>query len=205
MVQGKKTVRKPKRITLQYLISNELPIWVINNTGKVGTSDPAIVTLQVGHGDDWDSIKIPPGRDPVCLTDWLDPISIRSCKDLFKLVRQRVLLVQDPEKAEEYYDENEERRKVMEDKLNKYMSSVPEEDDVFVPKAPEASSQVLNPKIDSICMRARHGAIKERDALERLMEQESAFKEADYEYLLKNGHFEGVKKWAKEKLNGLHA
>lgn len=198
MVQGRKTAKTKRRLTLQHLLKEELPVWVVNKTGEVGTQEPAIVSIQVGSGDNWSSIKIPPGRDPVCITDWVDPVSLRSCRDLFTLVRKGILELKDPDKAEEYYEINDERKRIMDEKLEKYMSEKKEEE-LPTPR-PAESSQVLNPKIDSICMRAREGAIKERDALERLVEQESVLKEADYEYLLRNGVFESVKKWAKEHL-----
>lgn len=194
-----KNVGNPKRITLQYLLKEDMPVWVRNNTGsKEDDQEPGIVTLQVGAGDNIGSVVIPPGDDPVCITDQVDPHSLRSCRDLFQCIRAEGLELLDPAKAEEYYAENAERRDIVKQKIDRYIRG--EKDDVNIPGEITDQGITVHPKVGDICQKAKHEIFSERDALEKLMEQSKVFSEADYQYLLSNGHYKAVKSWAKEQL-----
>ena len=52
-------------------------------------------------------------------------------------------------------------------------------------------------------MKARHAAITEHEALERVMEQAEALNADDLNYLANNGHYVGIKRWAKQRLEEL--
>jgi hypothetical protein len=194
-----KAKQRPKTITLQYLLKEDLPVWVRNNTGdRESGQDPGVISIQVGTGDSIGRVVIPPGSEPVCITDQVDPVSLRACRDLFQLIRAEALELLDPANAEEYYEANEERRAAMNAKISKYMKGTKEE--VTLPKEVEDRGVSLHPKVGDICLKAKGEILSERDALERLIEQSKVLTEGDYQYIASNGHYKGVKAWAKEQL-----
>lgn len=197
MVQ--KARQMPKRLSLSYLINNDLPVWVRNNTGDPVTGEePMVIVLQAGSGNSAAQVVIPPGDDPVCITDQVDPGSLKSFRDLFTAVRKKALDLLSPENAEQYYIDNEERRIATAEKIDKYLSGKQEE--VMIPKEVERQTVTIQPKVGEICLRARHEASSARDTLESLIELSKILGEADYQYVMANGHYEGVKRWAKEQL-----
>jgi hypothetical protein len=199
MVQVQKKP-KTKRLNLRALFEDRKPIWVANTTGtensRYGRSGNVI--LQVGQGNQTDRLTIPPGGDPVCLSDQVDYDSLKSCNDLFKSLRAETLELLDPEKAEEYYSKHEGRRDAVNKKMDDLMSEARTSDS---PKEEVSSSVVsVNPRVTDICLRLKHKAITEREALERLIESEGMFGLDDYNYLFTNGRKKSIKKWAKEKM-----
>lgn len=200
MVQSK--TKKPKRITLQWLIKNDEPVWVRNRTGDESSKHPpGLIAMQVGWGDSIGKVIIPPGDDPVCITDQVDPNSLKGCRDLFECIRRGGLELLDPDKAEEYYEKNEERRQVMEDKINDYLSG--KQDDVEQRTVQGQVASKVHPQVGDICQKARFNASNERQTLERCIEQSKGFGEEDFRYLSANGHFKSVKRWAEEQLASL--
>lgn len=200
MNTGTKVSTRPKVLTLHYLLKEDLPIWVRNKTGTPGVSSkPGFITLQVGSGNNMGRVVVPPGDDPICLTDQIDPASLRSCRDLHSLVNASALELLDPDNADGYYEKNAERKQVVEDKISKYLRG--EKNPVDVPKTIEFSSGALHPKLGDLCLKAKHNVLSERDMLEDLFEQAKAFGEVDYQYLINNGVYDGVRTWAREQLN----
>jgi len=191
---------KTHRITLQNLIAEGSEIWVMNRSGKITGKEAGNIVLQVGSGNMIDTVMIPPGKDPVCLTDQVTPKLLSDCMDLFKLVRSGALELLDPENAEAYYTKNQARKDIVEKKINKFIKMQPE--NTVVKKASSANVEI-NSKIGDICLKAKHAALSEHEALERLMEQESVLKMDDYNYLMMNGVYGGVKRWAKDQQNAL--
>lgn len=195
-----KKTKKPKRLTLQRLIKDGESIWVRNKTGdKDSKHPPGLISMQVGWGDSIGRVVIPPGDDPVCITDQVDPNSLKSCRDLFECIRRGGLELLDPDKAEDYYERNEERKKIMDEKINDYLSG--KQDDVSLPgEVQRTNVGSLHPQIGDICQKARHNAAGERQTLERLIEQAKVFGEEDFRYVASNGHYKSVKRWAEEQL-----
>jgi len=202
MVTKEKKVKtaRARRLTLQNLLAEGAEIWVTNRSGELTGREAGNIVLQVGSGNMIDTVIIPPGKDPVCLTDQVTPKLLADCMDLFKLVRAEALGLLDPENAEEYYSKNKSRAKIVEDKINKFINMKPE--DVVAKKASSANVEI-NPKIGDICLKAKHAALSEHEALERLLEQEAVLKLDDYNYLMMNGVYAGVKRWAKNQQNAL--
>jgi len=192
------TMRSPRarRLTLQNLLAEGAEIWVMNRSGELTGKDAGNIMMQVGTGNMIDPIVIPPGKDPVCLTDQVTPKLLRDCMDLFKLVKSGALELLDPVNAEEYYDKNQARKSIVDGKIDKFMHRKEEAVDM---KKVAATTIEINAKIGDICLKAKHAAISERDALERLMEQEAVLKLDDYNYLVMNGVYDGVKRWAKNQ------
>ena len=65
---------KFKRLSLQELFKQQAPIWVRNLTGGKSSKfhRPGMVTIQVGHGDMIERVTVPPGADPVCLSEMVN-------------------------------------------------------------------------------------------------------------------------------------
>lgn len=199
MSQEQKTSKK--RLTLRELINKGQPVWVLNKTGENGKGKyPGNVVFQVGSGDNIGTVAVPPGDDPICITDQIDGDSLKTCRDLFNLVNTGYLELLDPENVEEYYDKNAQRKKIVEDKINRVKENIP--DNVPLPKSADAKliEDVMNPKVGAICRSAKRKEISERDALEGLIEQSRTFTAVEYNYIAINGQYEALKKWAKERL-----
>jgi hypothetical protein len=206
MEKREKRVKK-KRLTLRRLIKDGEEIWVRNATGDAENDvNPGIVVFQVGKGAYIDKVSIPPGDDPVCITDQVDPESLQGCTDLFKLVNSGALDLLEPEYAEEYYEANETRREAVAKKIKKFVNRTVEKPIVEEKfpgekkKQKARNTKKVHPKVENICLQAKHQKISETDALEALLEQSKVFKESDYAYLMQKGKFESVKSWAKEQL-----
>jgi hypothetical protein len=197
-----KTVKtaRARRLTLQNLLAEGAEIWVTNRSGELTGKEAGNIVLQVGQGNMIDTVVIPPGKDPVCLTDQVTPKLLADCMDLFKLVRSEALALCDPENADDYYENNQTRKKIVDDKISKFINMKPE--DVAV-KKPSSANVEINAKIGDICLKAKHAAISEHEALESLMEQESVLHLDDYNYLMMNGVYAGVKRWAKNQQSAL--
>lgn len=219
------SVTKPKRVTLQYLLKHDLPIWVINHGSK---GESGQVVLQLGNKDNWKGITLPPGNDPICVSDLAPTEMLRSCFDLNRAIDSGSLELLDPDKAEEYYTHNEDRRRIMQEKLTKYMykqhDNVPEpkqirygDDDVLSDRGsrrfredgmPVEASQTRQkftqsgpkPKVGDLCQRASFEAIDERQMFEALLEISSSLTPVDLDYIEKNGKFDSVRRWAKDLL-----
>jgi len=196
------TSQRGRRLTLQNLLAAGSEIWVRNNSGKLTGRDAGNIVVQVGDGNMIDIVVIPPGNDPVCLTDQVTPKLLAECMDLFKLVKSGALEILDPVNANDYYDQNQERKKIVEDKINNLLTQKRDEDTSGARPKPKLAAQTtihVNQKVGDICLKAKHAAISEQEALERMFEQESVLTLDDYNYIMMNGVFNGVKSWAKEQ------
>lgn len=229
-----KKVSAPKlqRLTLHKLFSSNEEIWVRNKTGSAGHGREAgNIVMQVGSGAHIDIIAVPPGNDPVCLTDQATHEMLRNCMDLVKHINNGALELLDPSAAESYYTKNKERKEAVEAKikrlLNKEREDVPApkrvdgfSDEELRPVSKQKKSKILDemnpgdkrrqtvlhnvhPKVNDVCLKAKHGAITEHDALETLMEQAPTLTEQDYQYVIHNAAFAGLKRWAKQQFNKL--
>lgn len=202
--------RIEKRLTLRRLIDGNEEIWVRNRSAEITQKSACNVVFQVGHGDVIDLVVIPPGADPVCITDQVDPESLKSCRDLFKLIKRGALELLDPKFADDYYKNNIERKTIVEQKINNMLNphaadrpkrkfDLNNPDPVQLRK--DAGHVVtMHPRVNDICLKARHAAITEGSAMESLREQEGVFGQMEYEYLATNGVFPAIKRWAKKKL-----
>jgi len=195
-VKNTKSARS-RRLTLQNLLADGSEIWVRNNSGVITGREAGNIVLQVGSGNMVDSVMIPPGNDPVCLTDQVTPGLLKECMDLFKLVRTEALILLDPDDAENYYEQNKARKVAMEEKIARLLNE--EKAGASLPKQPTTSNVEIHPKVGDICLKARHGAITEKQALERAIEQQSVLTLDDYHYLSMNGVFTKLKQWAKDE------
>jgi hypothetical protein len=209
--QVQKGAPQPKRLHLRELLAQGLPIWVLNNTvefAKQRKVKPGTVTIQVGEGENRDKILVPPGSDPICLSDQVDVDTLKKCRDLFKAVDHGVVLLLDPDKAEEYYARNETRRGIVAQKIAN--EKLEKKEDALVPDKFEATLVEVDPNVIDICLGLKHKAENRTDAervsmaMERLNERAGTYSEEDLNYLLNNGKFAPVKTWAKSELKKLN-
>ena len=191
---------KYRRLTLQSLFANNEEVWVKNKFHAVTGKSPANVVMEVRNGVLVDVVIVPPGNDPVCLTDQAVPRLLSECMDLYKLAKSGVLEVLDPAYAQDYYDQNAGRKSLVEDKINTILSHKSLREEQRVTKATLGHTDV-NAKVGDICLKAKHAALTERAALERLIEQEEVLTVNDYDYLVANGVFSNVKNWARDQGN----
>jgi len=197
-------MRKP-RITLQRLLTENEEIWVKNRTAEKTGRESGTVVLQVGEGSMIDAVYIPPGTDPICLTDQVTPKLLSNCLDLFKAVKSGALELLDPDDAEHYYLENKEREAIVQGKINRLLHDLPDQDAAPRKAIISTESDKLHPKLGNICLKAKHSAISERQALELVLEQAAVLTAADYNYLIANGVYAGLKQWARDQLSALVA
>lgn len=200
----------PKRVHLRELLAQDQPIWVINNTAEFARArkiKPGTITLQVGEGEMRDKVLIPPGSDPVCLSDQVDIESLRKCRDLFKAIDHKALILLDPEKAEDYYRQNEGRLSIIQQKIADAREM--KKEDVLEPEKATHSDIDIDVNVIDICLTLKHPAENRTEAerinlaMERLRERAGTYTEEDLNYLLNNGKFAPIKNWAKQELKKL--
>jgi hypothetical protein len=199
------TVAK-KRLNLQQMIREGKPIWVMNKSGeyckRTGKRHKAgIVIIQIGSGDTVDKVVVPPGPDPVCITDQVDSESLKSCRDLLRLCNNGVLDPLDPEFAEDYYTRNEARRALMEKKVHKAKFSVQELLGTETPQEVKESSVEIDPVIMGLLLKLKHDKMTVSEVIEKLNENFGNFSESDMEYLTRAASQDEIKKWAASQLD----
>ncbi|MFA5132632.1 MAG: hypothetical protein WC444_04920 [Candidatus Paceibacterota bacterium] len=202
-----KQVTMPKRLTLKYLLDNKLPVWVQNMTGRGWIPSggrkavPCLITIQIGTGDTRDKMWIPPGADPVCLTDQADMDTLRTSRDLFKAIDKGALVLLNPEEADKYYDENDTRREA----LNRKLHALQTEEKLDGVAVSDVGSIIEDVSIDdsllNMCLGLKHGTVKESDALEMVMERSPSYSLNDLNYLSANGKFDSIKKVAQHEID----
>ena len=199
-----------RRLTLQNLLAENQEIWVRNKSGQVTKKQAGNIVMQVGSGMTIDVVTVPPGNDPVCLTEQVTPKLLAECMDLFKLVRTGALELLDPKQADAYYKQNKDRKIIMEKKIQSLLSKErtpltrkQKLNQMDPEKKVHEADMPINQKVGDICLKSKHANITEQEALERLMEQEAVLNMEDYSYLSTRGVYNGVKRWAKDQMSKL--
>lgn len=205
-MKEKKTVTETpkKRILLRELIKKDEPIWVRNRTDVVGKQykmKPGNVVFQIGAGENRGKVVIPVGRDPVCISDQVDHESLKSCRDLFKLIERGTLELLDPTYADKYYATNDARRAIVQKKIDDMRFNV--QQDVAKPEAIMKTEVPVDPAILNLVLQLKKDAIQLDAALEYLRENTGAYDEDSLQYLQANGKHKEIKVWAKRELKAL--
>jgi len=190
-----------KRMTLRELFNKNEAIWVKNKSGAKGSkySRAGIVTLQAGNGDMIERLLIPPGADPVCLSDMTTYAFLKECPDLFKSIRSGILELLNPGDAERYYSANESRRIAAQKKLSDLINR--KHDNVRDVKEIKTFSIQIDPSMSDICMKMKHDVLSEENALELLLEKAPGLSIDDFTYILNNGKHDSIKDWARDQIN----
>lgn len=111
---------KERELNLMSLIHEKRPIWVINRSmEKLG--QPLYIYLSLREGGPLD--PIPPGRDPICLTDKVPHKYLETSTELFRLVDKGILELVDPDEAADYYKKHPERKEVVRSKIESVTAS----------------------------------------------------------------------------------
>lgn len=205
MVEKNETMTK-KRLNLQQLIREGKPIWVLNKSGEYSRkrgrkAKSGIIVMQIGTADNRDKVVVPPGPDPVCITDQVDSESLKTCRDLLKLWNAQVIELLDPEYAEDYYSRNEARRTLMENKVEKAKFNVKEE--LLGSDKPDPVKETtveVDPLLIGLMLKLKHEKITVSEVLERLNENFGNFSSDDIEYLARTSSVPEIKDWAMSQL-----
>jgi len=205
--------KRQTRLSLHNLLKEGKEVWVRNMTGtkefglRHKRKGAGPICLMVGVAGNSDNLPVPPGQDPVCLTDMTDLESLKTCRDLFKALDRGGLDLIDPAEAAAYYEENAGRRSVMEKKVEKYRTMAQEKE---VPQqlveqsfAKKSQREAINPKVPDLCLKAKHKVYTEEELFEHFLEIGSTFGEAEFQYISSNGGYQAVKDWAKDMLKSL--
>jgi len=182
---------------LNALIQKGGPIFVRNETDPAGD-----IVLDFGPGV---KCPIPPGPDPINLTGRVPLERIKNCADLFTAIGSQKLVLVDPKDAEKYYVDHADRKKIVEDKIRQFMTKEPVTD--ASPRAVTlgtgSADTSLAPWIISLCVQCKEARLTERDALEQLLTREKELSVESVEYVKLHGRYDGVKKWASERLSNM--
>lgn len=201
MVQTQKN-SPTRRLVLADLFKNHEPIWVVNNTKSPRNGKTGNLVLQIGSGDQRDKIILPPGQDPVCLTDLASEESLRDSRDLFLHVSREALVLLDPTQAEDYYARNEKRREIMRKKVQvlrdgQQLPEAPE------PQAANETAVEVDQRVVSVCLKLKTKTWTAEEAIESLMEAGlDTYKEEDLIYLRNVAKDKKIKAWAQQQLDG---
>lgn len=207
----KQTEKRKTRTSLHNLLKEGQEVWVVNMTGtsefRHKRKNAGPISLMVGMPGNSDRLVVPPGRDPICLTDMTDLESLKTCRDLFKALDSGGLKLLPPNEADAYYSKNQARRDVMQRKMDKYLKMEKEKD---VPEqlkeqnfAQKSTSETINPRVPDLCLKAKHQRHSEEEILEQFLEIGGAFGEPEFQYISSNGGYPAVKNWAKDMLQSL--
>jgi hypothetical protein len=111
-----------ERLNLHALIEAKQPIWVRNVSGNV-LGEPVYIYLRINPGAGISMDPIPPGEEPICLTDKVPHKYLAENFDLFRLVDKGLLQLVAPEEAEAYYSRYPEKRQVVAQKIKSLIES----------------------------------------------------------------------------------
>lgn len=193
------------RMNLKTLLDNNEPVWVENMSGRgwvpKGKTEwyPCVITVTVGAPPNHMKLIVPGGADPVCLTDQVDSSFLRTSNDLFRMISSGALKLLDPNCAEEYYLKNEERRAVIEQKIDDVRRHVIDDSHAATDEG-KAQDIKINDMVLNLCLQSKHGDIKEDKVYEKIFEKIAVLSEDDLSYMLVNMKFSSVKKLVKKEI-----
>ena len=121
----KENVANPtkKPVRLFDLLMEHKPIWVVNNTQNVAKKRIS-GTMRISLGTGIPPLVVPPGADPVCLSDQAPYEMLKGSSDLITMINKQLLKLLDPSDAELYYAQNEERRDYIAKQIAEYQNSI---------------------------------------------------------------------------------
>jgi len=195
------TQKPTRRLILADLFKNQEPIWVVNNAKSARSGKAGNLVLQIGQGDQRDKIILPPGQDPVCLTDLASSESLQESRDLFLHVSREALILLDPAQADEYYQRNEKRREVMRKKV-KVLRDGQQLPETPVPQAAHETAVEVDQHVVSVCLKLKTKTWTAEEAIESLMEAgPDTYKEEDLIYIRNVAKDKKIKAWAQQQLD----
>lgn len=189
------------RLTLKKLVDENKEIWVRNKSWEV-RGIAAQLPLLIDKDHPGGKLTIPPGDDPVCLTDLFPIDELKKCKDLFAHIHAGTLELMDPDEADKYFEKNQGRleksKQKLEDIMKKKTEPVKE-----MPKV-EVKPAQLNHKVRSIVHKLRKGGMDESQAAEKLVEIQRSLTTEDFSFIAAQASkAPEIKKWALDQLQNV--
>ena len=92
-----------EKITLDYLINNNLPIYIRHNALRANLL--LLLEIKDKHGKP-QTVRLPPTEMPICLTDRFSYSTLRDSDDLRNMLVKEVIALLDPDMAKQYIAEN---------------------------------------------------------------------------------------------------
>jgi len=170
----------PEKRTVFELLESRDPIWVVNNT----KSPSYLVALDFGRGIKFP--PLPPGPDPVCLTDAIPHKNLSESYDFRQAVAKGLLQIVTDVSARNYFEKNAGRKEAIKQKLERLMKRsnlVTEEESGSVVSRAQDARDILSPKVLQLHAAYKERNIKEKELLEELLEIQNDLQENDLEYL----------------------
>jgi hypothetical protein len=210
---------KPRRLTVEWLIQNDLPVWVKNQTRPKGQVVLTVIHPGSGRAS---SIKIPRTHLPICLTDHAPPESLRQSQDLLALHRKGILDLVWPEDAEgelEREGVTHEMQRLQISQFSAHSTFVSDrvaEDQKMADRANTTRSaldgnftteqdqmQQITPRVIQFLEQYKSGDLSIKALLSELKTLESELSPTDCSYLIANGPEGQIKQFAQKLLAGL--
>lgn len=193
------TTQYPKRLTLEWLKMNDLPLYVRNMTRPRGHLGVNFVQPN-GHTK---MIKITRSHLPLCLTEQLGWDTILASDDLRICVSKGVLDIVPPDQAEAELSSEEAVAETARTQYSQFSAKhqfvgkrVQELEETLV-QAQEAKTQtleplgiethVIQPRILSLVEKWKNGDVSIKAALSELKVMEEELSETDCSYIIANG------------------
>lgn len=170
----------PETRSIFELIQSKEPIWVINNT-----KNPSyLVALDFGRGVKFP--PLPPGPDPICLTDMIPHKYIEESYDFHQAVAKGLLLIVTDQSAKEYFEKNKGRKEAIKAKLEQLIGSpglVTETQAGAVTSRQSDARDLLSPKVLQLHLAFKERNIDEKTLLSELLEIQNDLTENELDYL----------------------
>jgi hypothetical protein len=164
------------------LLEDREPIWVVNNTKEPS----CLVALSFGR-----EVKfppLPPGPDPICLTEQIPHKALANSYDFRQAVQKRLLRLITNDSALDYFEKNAGRKAAIKDKLKKLMEFPTSgittmEKEGSVSNVAVDARDTLMPKVLSLHAAFSNQSISEEALLEDLITLENDLGDNDLEFI----------------------
>lgn len=163
------------------LLEDREPIWVVNNTREPS----CLVALSFGR-----EVKfppLPPGPDPICLTEQIPHKALANSYDFRQAVQKKLLRLITNDSALGYFEKNVGRKEAIKEKLKQLMQVsagiTTMEKDGSVSNVAVDARDTLMPKVLSLHAAFSNQSISEEALLEELITLENDLGDNDLEFI----------------------
>jgi len=217
-------LEKPRRLTVDFLLDNNLPIWVYNKSNQLGMKGIVVINFTDAKGRG-DRKVIPKTHLPICITEDIPPDMVRNSPDFRRYIGKQVLELVWPEDAEKMITPEDEadlraaiealerpnaggaRMEPNDQKMDLSNANIPGNipgvtqltDNAFTIEAePE---DALHARILHITESVVEGTMKPRAGLMELKAIQEELKMNDFSYVLSRISDPTIQTWAKKKIS----
>ena len=181
-------------LTLDNLIDNNKPVYVINNSNPRGVIVISIVHPATGNVT---PITIPVTWIPICVTDIVPRKHLRDSLDFRGALRKNMLRLVDPDRARKVLatqEAKEEQKRLNESDYAATEGLNPK------PVTAEGETEAINPRVMDIVIRLTSKDIGVSEALNRLKSLFTTLTKQDLSYILTNAPQKQIKAWAEKAI-----